>query len=71
MRVPFEDAEFPISCQCSELLTKLYGDYERIPPPEERRCKEHAAILDTEHSYTEYLDEQRKMKIDVYTRSIR
>lgn len=71
MRVPFEDAEFPVSCQCSELLTKLYGDYERIPPPEERRCKEHAAILDTEHSYTEYLDEQRKMKIDVYTRSIR
>ena len=71
MRVPFEDAEFPVSCQCSELLTKLYGDYERIPPPEERRCKEHAAILDTECSYKEYLDEQQKMKIDVYTRSIR
>ena len=71
MRVPFEDAEFPVSCHCVELLTELYGDYLRIPLPEERKCKEHAAILDTERSYTEYLDEQQKMKIDVYTRSIR
>ena len=71
VRVPFEDTQFPVSCHCGELLTELYGDYLRIPPPEERKCKEHAAILDTERSYREYLGEQRKMKIDVYTRSIR
>lgn len=71
VRVPFADTQFPVSSHCEELLTELYGDYLRIPTPEERKCKEHAAIIDTERSYKEYLDEQQKMKIDVYTRSIR
>lgn len=71
MRVPFADTQFPVSSHYEELLTELYGDYLRIPTPEERKRKEHAAIIDTERSYKEYLDEQQKMKIDVYTRSIR
>lgn len=71
VRVPFADTQFPVSSHCEELLTELYGDYLRIPTPEERKRKEHAAIIDTERSYKEYLDEQQKMKIDVYTRSIR
>lgn len=71
VRVPFEDTKLPVSCHCAEMLAELYGDYLKIPPPEERKCKEHAAILDTEHSYTQYLNEQRKMKIDTYTKSIR
>ena len=42
-----------------------------LPPPSERKCKEHAAILDLEHSYTEHLQEQQDMEITVYSRSIR
>ena len=57
--------------QCGYRLRILNFPCLRIPTPEERKCKEHAAIIDTERSYKEYLDEQQKMKIDVYTRSIR
>lgn len=47
------------------------GDYRRLPPPEARKCKQHAAILDLEHSYQRYLAKQGSMDIAVYTRSIR
>ncbi len=69
--VRFEDAEFPVSAAYDALLTRLYGDYSTLPPPEERRCKEHAAILDLHRSYTAYLEQQRTMHFDTYTRSIR
>lgn len=69
--VPFEDGMFPISAYYDELLTKLYGDWRQIPPEDERKCKEHVAILDLEHNYTDYLENQRKMHIAQYTRSIR
>lgn len=69
--LPFEDAKFPVSVSCDNLLTVLYGDYRKIPSPKERKCKEHAAILDLEHNYTEHLKEQEAMQIDTYTRSIR
>ena len=68
---PFEDGMFPVSAHYDALLTKLYGDYMTLPKPEQRKSKEHAAILDLEHPYTEHLEEQRTMKIDTYTRSIR
>ena len=67
----FEDGGFPVSTHYDELLTKLYGNYLRLPEPEERKCKEHAAILDLEHPYTDYLERQRSMTIDTYTRTIR
>lgn len=67
----FEDGVFPVSAHFDELLTKLYGDYSTLPSPEERRCKQHAAILNLERPYTEYLEQQRNMKFDVLTRSIR
>ena len=38
---------------------------------DERKCKVHADLVDTEKSYTEYLEWQSKQKITVYTRSIR
>lgn len=70
-KIMFEDAMFPISAHYDALLTQLYGDWHTLPKPEERRCKEHAAILDLERSYTEHLDEQAAMQIKDYTRSIR
>ena len=62
---------FPVTAHYDELLTQLYGNWRALPSPSERRCKEHAAIIDLEHSYTNYLAAQQAMRIDVYTRSIR
>lgn len=67
----FEGNEYPVSARYDEFLRVLYGDYMQIPPPEERKIKQHAVLVDTENSYENYLDFQKNMKIDVYTRSIR
>ncbi len=67
----FEDENFPVSMHYDALLTRLYGDYNKLPTQEERKCKEHAAILDLERPYTEYLEEQKKMKFYAFTKSIR
>ena len=67
----FEGGMFPVSKYYDALLTKLYGDYMQLPAPEDRKCKEHAAILDLEHPYTDYLEQQQSMKLDTYSRSIR
>ena len=71
VEMPFEDGRFPVSAYYDALLSRLYGDYRRLPPPEARKCKQHAAILDLEHSYQRYLAKQGSMDIAVYTRSIR
>ncbi len=71
IEVPFEDGKYYISAHYDELLRKIYGDYMRIPTEEERRCKVHGVIVDTEHSYENYLDAQKQMKITEYARSIR
>ena len=67
----FEDGVFPVSAYYDDLLTKLYGDYHTLPSPEDRKCKEHAAILDLEKSYVVHLPELHNMQFDVFTRSIR
>lgn len=67
----FEDRAFPVSACYDELLTKLYGDYHTPPDLKDRKCKEHVAILDLEHSYAEHLSELHNMQFDVLTRSIR
>ena len=69
--MPFEDGEYPVSVHYDALLTLLYGDYMTPHTPDERACKVHANLVDTEKSYTEYLDWQKQQKITVYTRSIR
>ena len=69
--LPFEDGVFPVTAHYDALLTQLYGNWHVLPSPEARRCKEHAAIIDLERSYTDYLAAQRAMRIDVCTRSIR
>lgn len=67
----FEDGVFPVTAHYDALLTQLYGNWHVLPSPEARRCKEHAAIIDLERSYTNYLAAQQAMRIDVCTRSIR
>lgn len=69
--MPFEDGVFPVSAYYDALLSKLYGDYHKLPSIEERKCKEHAAILDLKRPYTEHLEEQQAMHIGTLTRSIR
>ncbi len=36
VRVPFEDAEFPIAEHYHEYLTQVFGDYMQLPPEEQR-----------------------------------
>jgi len=67
----FEDGKYQISACFDNLLRQLYGDYMRIPLPEERTCKQHAILIDTDRSYEEYLHYHDGMHFDVYTRSIR
>ena len=71
VELPFEDGLFPVTAHYDALLTQLYGNWHTLPSPSERRCKEHAAILDLEHSYERYIDAQAAMKITEFTRSIR
>lgn len=67
----FENGKYPIPKDYDGLLRLLYGDYMRIPPPDERAVKEHAILVDLENSYEKYRDYRDGMKFDVYTRSIR
>lgn len=67
----FEGEEYPVSAHVEKLLENLYGDYMRIPEESERACKTHVAFLDLEQPYTEYLEMQKTMKYDGFTRSIR
>ena len=67
----FEGREYPISAKYDELLTTMYGDYMKLPPPEERTVKQHAVLVDLERSYEEYKDYHKNLEFDVYTRSIR
>lgn len=71
IEVPFEDGTYYISAHYDDMLRKIYGDYMKPPTEEERRCKVHGVIVDTEHSYENYLDAQRNLKITEYARSIR
>lgn len=67
----FEDREYPVSAHYDELLRQLYGDYMQIPPPEKRQVKQHAILIDLDHSWEQYAHYRDDMAFDVYTRSIR
>ena len=71
VKMRFEDSEFPVSAHYDEMLRVMYGDYMFMPTLEQRVCKRHAAIVDINKPYTFHLEEQRNMKIEKYTESIR
>lgn len=71
VKMRFEDSEFPVSAHYDEMLRVMYGDYMILPTLEQRVCKRHAAIVDINKPYTFHLEEQRNMKIEKYTESIR
>ena len=71
MHIGFEGIEALAPKDPDGLLRILYGDYMRIPSPEERRCKQHAILVDLTKSYEHYAHYRDDMIFDVHTRSIR
>ena len=69
--IPFENMVVPVSSYYHDLLTMQYGDYMTLPSEDERKCKTHAILVDTERNYTEYEHYRDGMTFDVLTRSIR
>ena len=69
--VEFEGGRYPVSAGYDPLLTILYGDYMRLPSPEQRMCKQHAILIDLNRSYEAYRGYRDGMQFDVHTRSIR
>ncbi len=67
----FEKHSFRVTSHYDKLLTTLYGDYMQLPAEEDRVCKVHALLVDTEKNYTEYEHFRDGMKFEVYSRSIR
>lgn len=68
--VDFEGMKAPVSRHYDELLTTMYGDYMTLPKEEDRRCKVHAILVDTERNYTEYEGYRDGMTFDVLSRQI-
>jgi len=67
----FEGREFPIPAEYDRLLTHIYGDYMTLPPPEKRRVKQHAVLVDLHNGYERYSEAHRNMTFDTVTESIR
>lgn len=67
----FEEGRFPIPAEYDACLQGIYGNYMELPPPEQRVCKQHAILVDTEKSYEAYADYRDGMTFEVLTRSIR
>lgn len=67
----FEGQQFPVSAHADAMLTKIYGDYMTPPSEEEKGCKVHGVIVDPDRSYEQYLQQQARMEVTEYARSIR
>ena len=70
IEMDFESMKVPVSAHYDELLTTMYGDYMTIPKEEDRKCKVHAILVDTERNFSEYENYRDGMTFDVYTRNI-
>lgn len=67
----FEGSTFFAPHKYKKLLEILYGDYMRIPPEENRKCKQHAVFVDLKNSYEMYEHFRDDMQFEHSTRSIR
>lgn len=67
----FGDGKYPVSEHYDSMLRQLYGDYNVLPPEDQRTVKQHAILIDLHHSYEEYAHYRDGMRFDVHTRSIR
>ena len=56
IELPFEAGSFWCPQRYDVLLEILYGDYMKIPTPEERKYKRHAILVDLKNSYEKYAD---------------
>ena len=70
-QLPFEGEQYPVSARYDRLLRILYGNYQQLPPEQERLCKQHAILVDLNNSYEQYAHYRDGMDFDVHTRSIR
>ena len=50
----FEGHVMPVPADTDKYLTISYGDYMKLPPPEEQICRHDAVFIDLEHSYKQY-----------------
>lgn len=71
INLEFENNDYPVPKEYDSILKIMYGDYMRLPPPEERAIKQHAILVDLNHSYEEYRDYHKTVEFDIYTQSIR
>ena len=71
MAAPFEGGEYPIPADYDRVLTHIYGEYMTPPPPEQRRIKQHAVLVDLQNDYETYRVYHREMTFEVLTESIR
>jgi len=70
-QLSFEGGSFSAPGDSDTLLKILYTDYMRIPPPQERLCKQHSILVDLKKDYTHYKGYRDGMTFTVHTRSIR
>ena len=71
IQLPFGEGEFSAPEQYDTILSTLYGDYMTLPPVEERKCKEHALLVDLNRGYQHYQGYRDGMEFETVTRSIR
>ncbi|MBE6981887.1 MAG: LicD family protein [Ruminococcaceae bacterium] len=71
VELSFANGQYPVPGQYEAVLSTLYGDYMVIPPKEERKCKEHALLVDLTRNYPHYSAYRDGMRFDMTTKSIR
>lgn len=53
--IEFEGMLVSVPCEYDKVLTSLYGDYMTPPPVEKRVTHHHTTVIDTKHSYKQYI----------------